>query len=108
MNNMTTLFSFNEIKIVDQMIGLYCRKNHGTQEGGLCDECNSLSTYCEQRIIKCPIKQVKPVCNVCTVHCYKSEMKKKIITVMKFSGPRMMLHFPVSAIRYLMKKYLKV
>ncbi len=104
---MATLFSFDEIKIVNQMIDLYCRKNHGSKEL-LCGDCSALSKYSEQRVLKCPIKQEKPVCNVCTVHCFKPEMRKQIITVMRFSGPRMVLHFPISATRYLIKKYLKV
>jgi hypothetical protein len=104
---MSVLFKFDEIKIVNQMIALYCRKHHSHLDG-LCAECIELVEYSEKRVQRCPIKQKKPVCNNCTVHCYKEEMRQKIIIVMRFSGPRMIFYYPASAMRYLTKKYLSL
>ncbi|MGL1936764.1 MAG: nitrous oxide-stimulated promoter family protein [Fibrobacterales bacterium] len=98
-------FTFNEIKIVNQMILLYCKKNH-SYDGTLCSECRTVAEYSEKRVKYCPIKQKKPVCNVCTVHCYSEEMRQKIIIIMRYSGPRMILFYPLSAIQYLFKKYI--
>jgi hypothetical protein len=43
----------------------------------------------------------KPTCLNCTVHCYLPEMREEIRTVMRYSGPRMMIYHPVLAIGHL-------
>lgn len=88
-----------EKEMVSQMIALYCRKNHGTK-GTLCPECAALNLYARQRSDKCPFMETKTFCSNCKVHCYKPEMREKIRAVMRFSGPRMIFHHPVAAIRY--------
>ena len=92
-----------EKDIVSLMIRLYCRKNHGSQNE-LCPECRKLADYAEQRIDKCPFTETKTFCSKCKVHCYKPEMREKIRTVMRFSGPRMMLYHPITAIRHMLDK----
>ena len=86
---------------VDKMIELYCRGNHAPQ-GGLCAECAGLSEYAHQRLEKCVFGAEKPTCANCPVHCYKPEMRAKIRAVMRYSGPRMLLHHPVLALRHLL------
>mgnify|MGYP000126054025 FL=1 len=88
-----------EKEMVSQMIALYCRKNHGTK-GTLCPECAALNLYARQRSDKCPFMETKTFCSNCKVHCYKPEMREKIRMVMRFSGPRMIFHHPVAAIRH--------
>lgn len=92
-----------EKQIVDLMIALYCKKQHGGNrtEKGLCTECQKLRDYAELRIEKCPFMETKTFCSNCKVHCYQMPMQKKIKEVMRFSGPRMMLYHPVMAIRHL-------
>lgn len=91
-----------EKKMVSQMITLYCRKNHGTR-GTLCPECAALNLYARQRSDKCPFMATKTFCSNCKVHCYKPEMREKIRMVMRFSGPRMIFHHPVAAIRHVIE-----
>ncbi len=91
-----------EKKMVSQMITLYCRKNHGTK-GTLCPECAALNLYARQRSDKCPFMATKTFCSNCKVHCYKPEMREKIRMVMRFSGPRMIFHHPVAAIRHVIE-----
>lgn len=91
-----------EKKMVSEMIALYCRKNHGTK-GMLCPECAALKLYARQRSDKCPFMETKTFCSNCKVHCYKPEMREKIRAVMRFSGPRMIFHHPVAAIRHLIE-----
>lgn len=43
----------------------------------------------------------KPTCGSCSVHCYKPSMKKRIIEVMRYSGPRMIFHHPLLACAHL-------
>jgi hypothetical protein len=45
----------------------------------------------------------KTFCSNCKVHCYKPEMREKIREVMRFSGPRMIFHHPITAIRHVME-----
>ena len=90
-----------EKDMVSQMISLYCRKNHHTKE--LCPDCAALADYARQRSDKCPFMESKTFCSNCTVHCYRPEMREKIRAVMRFSGPRMMFHHPVAAVRHLIE-----
>lgn len=91
-----------EKRMVSQMIALYCRKNHRTK-GGLCPQCAALNDYACQRSDKCPFMETKTFCSNCKVHCYKPEMRERIRTVMRFSGPRMIFYHPVAAVRHVME-----
>lgn len=91
-----------EKRTVALMIRLYCRKKHGTKKN-LCLECEALSQYAMQRSDKCPFMETKTFCSNCRVHCYKPEMREKIREVMRFSGPRMILHHPVMAVRHVIE-----
>lgn len=88
-----------EKKMVSQMITLYCKKQHHTHDT-LCAGCASLEEYARQRSDKCPFMETKTFCSNCRVHCYKPEMREKIRAVMCFSGPRMLFHHPVAALRH--------
>lgn len=60
--------------VVEEMIRLYCRKNHGKEghaSGGMCPECQKLADYAKQRSQKCPFMEQKTFCANCKVHCYK-------------------------------------
>lgn len=89
--------------IVSQMIALYCKKKHGSQNGALCKECQTLKEYAWQRSEKCPFMETKTFCSNCKVHCYKPAMREQIREVMRFSGPRMMLYHPVLAVRHVIE-----
>ncbi len=88
--------------IVGEMILLYCKKVHHTKDG-LCDECNALKDYAHLRSDKCPFMENKTFCSNCKVHCYKADMREKIRTVMRFSGPRMIFHHPLMATNHLIQ-----
>lgn len=85
------------------MIALYCRKKHKTKRGQLCAEYTELTEYAKQRSDKCPFMESKTFCSNCKVHCYKPEMREKIRAVMRFSGPRMIFHHPVTAVRHVIE-----
>ena len=90
-----------EKQLVTQMITLYCRKNHGGKT--LCEECRELAEYAHSRSDKCPFMENKTFCSNCRVHCYKPEMREKIRAVMRFLGPRMIFHHPITAIRHVIE-----
>lgn len=91
-----------EKKMVSLMIRLYCNKKHHTK-GALCEECQELDEYARMRSDKCPFMETKTFCSNCKVHCYQPDMREKIREVMRFSGPRMLLHHPVAAIRHVIE-----
>ena len=89
-------------RMVSQMIALYCRKKHHTR-GDLCPQCAALDAYAKMRADKCPFMETKTFCSNCRIHCYKPDMRAKIREVMRFAGPRMILHHPVAAIRHVVE-----
>lgn len=88
-----------EKQIVEQMIRLYCRAHEGHKD--LCPDCQSLLKYAHQRLSRCPFSDHKSTCRLCKIHCYKPEMRQKMQEVMRFAGPRMLLHHPLAALRHL-------
>ena len=117
-----------EKKTVEVMIRMYCAKHHPSspRPGGaappacrqgrdfttkfaglhsrdktLCADCAALLDYARMRVQKCPFKQDKPTCAACTVHCYTPSMRAKIVAVMRYSGPRMLLKHPLLAMAHL-------
>jgi len=95
-----------ELKTVKAMIAIYCRDKHESS-GHLCDQCRTLVEYAEKRLLHCPFQGKKPTCGKCLVHCYKPEMRERIQSVMRYSGPRMVLHHPILAITHLLDEKLR-
>jgi hypothetical protein len=93
-----------ELDTVGIMIHLYCRGHHGSKDV-LCPECGGLLAYVKGRLEKCPLKEKKPWCSKCSVHCYKPAMREKIKEVMKYSGPRMIWHHPILSGRHYLSKF---
>ena len=71
---------------------------------GLCGECRELLEYSLARLEHCKFGNTKTKCHKCPVHCYRPDMREKIRTVMRFSGPRMLLYHPLEALRYLFSR----
>lgn len=84
------------------MIGLYCRHRLGLKD--MPDEYRQLTEYACTRLEHCKYGANKPACKNCKTHCYKPEMREKIRTVMRWAGPRMLLHAPLAAIRHLLNR----
>lgn len=89
-----------ELQTVALMIALYCRDQHGTKRG-LCTDCRQLEEYARLRLRNCPFQENKTTCGNCPIHCYKPGMRKKIRTVMRYAGPRMMWHHPQLALGHM-------
>ena len=90
--------------VVEEMIRLYCRKQHvkyDRKSGQMCPVCQKLADYAKLRSEKCPFMEHKTFCANCRVHCYKPEMREQIRQVMRFSGPRMLLYHPGLAVWHL-------
>ncbi len=89
-----------EKRTLERMVALYCRSHHQSA-AGLCPGCQELIDYAHLRLDRCRFKLAKPTCANCPVHCYKPEMRRKVKEVMRYSGPRMLLHHPVLALLHL-------
>jgi hypothetical protein len=88
-----------EIKTIKLMIELHCHDHHGSIDG-LCPRCLELFDYVRKRLEKCPLKENKPKCSKCPVHCYKPAMRQKIKAAMKYSGPRMIYRHPILMVKH--------
>ena len=79
-----------------------CQVGHGGP--GLCGDCRELLEYSLARLEHCKFGNAKTKCHKCPVHCSRPDMREKIRTVMRFSGPRMLLYHPLEALRYLFSR----
>jgi hypothetical protein len=57
----------------------------------VCAECADLLRYAEKRRAYCP-NDPKPFCSYCDTHCYSPEMRERMREVMRYAGPRSVLH----------------
>ena len=92
-----------EEKTAFRMIKLYCNHHHNSSQE-LCDDCRFLFDYAHERLLHCPFGSEKPVCSRCPVHCYKRDKRETIRKIMRYSGPRMLLHHPVLALFHVYDK----
>lgn len=91
-----------EKKTVEQMITMYCKEQHSHSH--LCPGCSSVLKYAHERLDTCKFGEHKTACKQCKVHCYRPEMREQIRIIMRYSGPRMIWHHPISTILYLFNK----
>ena len=79
---------------------MYCKDHHKTKKE-LCPKCHELLEYAKLRLDKCPYQENKSTCAKCLTHCYKESTRLKVKTVMRYSGPRMLVRHPVLAILHI-------
>lgn len=96
-----------EHQTIVKMSFLYCHEQHGSQKGTLCEGCREMMDYALERLDRCPFQEQKPTCANCSVHCYKPVMREKVRVMMRYAGPRMLLHYPVLTIRHLVDGRIK-
>lgn len=87
---------------VEKMVRLYCRGLEKNSE--LCEDCRSTLEYALKRLDHCPHGNNKPTCRQCTTHCYNVNVRRHMQAIMRYSGPRMILHHPLAAIRHLFRE----
>lgn len=91
----------SEQEMVRKMIEIYCRGRHKSRKGCLCPECEALAAYAHARTEHCPRMAEKTFCSACPRPCYKPQLREQMKQVMRYAGPRMLLHDPVAAVRHL-------
>ena len=98
-----------DTKLLGDFAEIYCRGVHrGAQRAVLvsdgsglgvygrtapvvCADCAELLKYAEKRRAFCP-KHPKPFCSYCDTHCYSPDMRERMRNVMRYAGPRSILH----------------
>ncbi|HEY0886972.1 MAG TPA: nitrous oxide-stimulated promoter family protein [Ramlibacter sp.] len=90
-----------ELKIIQTMVGLYCRGKRHAGRAPLCTDCAALLEYATRRLERCVFGDAKPTCAKCVVHCYRTDMRERIRAVMRWAGPRMMLRHPIMAMSHM-------
>lgn len=101
-----------EKRTISQMVAIYCAGNHDTASRTetsfagepLCPACKTLDDYCVARTERCRSMHRKTSCEECGNHCYAPAEREQIRAVMRYAGPRMLLHHPAAAIRHLFGK----
>lgn len=101
-----------EKRTISNMVAIYCAGNHDasarteTSFAGepLCPACKAIDDYCVLRTERCRSMARKTSCEECGNHCYAPAQREQIRAIMRYAGPRMILHHPVAAIRHLLKK----
>lgn len=88
----------SEKHTLERMIGLYCRLNHANK---MCVDCQEVLDYGLYRLECCRYGNGKPACSKCHTHCYKPVMRERIRKIMRFSGPRMIIYYPVDFIKHI-------
>ncbi len=96
-----------ERKTIKSMVEIYCESKHSHSEG-ICPNCKEVLEYCNLRISNCAFGNAKPACSECPIHCFKPEMKKRIKTIMRFAGPKMVFRHPIFSIFHILDKHKRV
>ncbi|MGB5832964.1 MAG: nitrous oxide-stimulated promoter family protein [Thiohalocapsa sp.] len=91
-----------EKRTIAAMLEIYCRDHHSTNEP--CADCANLLRYARQRLDNCVFGESKMPCNHCSVHCYSTKMRSRIVEVMRYSGPRMTLRYPMLSLLHMLDK----
>ncbi|HEX9093029.1 MAG TPA: nitrous oxide-stimulated promoter family protein [Coriobacteriia bacterium] len=98
----------HDVRVVADFIRIWCDGNHRDRvrgvaptEGGalgvyrkrhvLCAECAEHLVYAEKRRAYCPMDP-KPFCAHCDSQCYSPSEQEWQRTMMRYSGPRSVLH----------------
>jgi hypothetical protein len=88
-----------EKKTIEAMVRIYCKNKHMTK-GELCAECAAFLEYAKLRLDRCPFQEKKTTCAHCPIHCYQPEKRQKAKEIMRYAGPRMLVHHPGLALHH--------
>ena len=80
---------------------------YGAKPLELCEECRELLEYAEKRRAFCPQDKPgasKPFCSHCETHCYQPDKRELMRDVMRYAGPRAVVHgHAVDSVRHLIE-----
>ncbi len=88
-----------EAHTVACMIQIYCRGRHRKKQ--LCPSCQELLEITRLHLSECPPEDDRPFFSSHTIQCFKPEQREEIEQMLGYSGPRLLWHHPMIAIRYM-------
>lgn len=91
-----------EKEVLRKMVNIYCVGH--AHSNNTCENCRQIIEYAELRLDACKFGENKVFCSKCTVHCYNTEMRISIKKIMRYSGPRMLFHDPIIALKHILQK----
>ena len=86
-----------EIRMLEEMISIYCS---GMNHSKPCIECDELLSYAVKKSETCPHRNTKSFCSVCEAHCYDSDHRTAMRKVMKYSSKRYFLKHPIMTLQH--------
>lgn len=107
----------HDVRVSGDFVRVFCDAHHvecdraplastGVEEGvyrripTLCADCADLQAYAEKRRAYCPYDP-KPYCSECATHCYQAEPRAYMRDVMRYAGPRSLLHgHPIEGVKH--------
>lgn len=89
-----------ERMLFERMAKLYCKGQRHNSQGTLCTPCADMVSYAMERMAHCPHGTTKPFCSHCAIHCFRPEFRIQVKAMMRYSGPRMLLHAPKAALQH--------
>lgn len=111
----------SDTRLLGDFTTIYCRGRHrdagraelaspgvelgvyGDRVPMVCARCAELLRYAEGRRAFCP-KDPKPFCSHCDTHCYAPEMRDLMRDVMRYAGPRSVVHgYAIAGVRHLLE-----
>lgn len=92
-----------EQRIANTMIDLYCRDVHRGET--ICANCAALKNMVHLKLAHCKFAENKPSCRNCPTHCWSGDKRGQIQVVMRYAGPRMLIHHPILAFVHIMHEY---
>lgn len=81
------------------MIQLFCEKKHGSC-GSVCENCRILGEYACSKLEQCAYIDAKTFCNSSAADEGEKAMQDQMQSVMSYSGKRIALRHPLSAMRH--------
>ena len=88
-----------EKKTIDAMVQFFCKKKHKAK-GELCPECTEFLAYAMLRLDRCPFQERKSTWESAPSTATALSMREKAKNIMRYSGPRMLLHHPGLALHH--------
>jgi hypothetical protein len=86
---------------LQEKVNRFSKKYPGWKHLELCPQCFEMVVRAEKHASRCPHMAYKTFCHSCPLPCYSKSHLEEIAQMMRFSGPRLMLHNPLIALRYI-------
>lgn len=85
----------------DPDIARWIQRSPRLRRRKVCADCLSLIAESFRHTARCPHTAYKTFCHLCPTPCYAPREREAMIPVMRQAGPRLLLHHPILALRFM-------